>query len=157
MASIWRNVTIAISFDIAAITVSRNIGRSMKHHARNGRLNCVTRFYLGSLKAPTRGIVRFAFCRCHLIEKNPTWWYAAAEWYAKAVNAPIIYERWRICNVNVHSVVSRERNTQKEIDRNRMKRVAANDPVAIDAPLALVVQTIVLVSVEKLTGWEGTR
>jgi hypothetical protein len=54
-------------FDIAALHVSGTIDRNTNENVKNGPLNCVTKFYLGSLKAVILVIARFVVCRYRLI------------------------------------------------------------------------------------------
>ena len=76
MKSNWRNVSLAILFDIAALNVSGIIDRSTKKLARRERLNYVTRFYSGSLKAAISGIARSAFCLFQWPPINRRWCHA---------------------------------------------------------------------------------
>ena len=62
---------LVISFIIAAIIVSRIICRITKQGAKKGRLNYVTRFYLGNLKAHITATAPSVVCRFRLIQINP--------------------------------------------------------------------------------------
>ena len=58
---------LVISWDIAAMHARSFIDQSMQESAESERLNCVMRFYLGSLGVPTWVIARSAVCLCHKI------------------------------------------------------------------------------------------
>jgi len=57
---------LANSFDTAALNVRESIDRSINVSARNGRLNCMMKFYSNSLKAAISGIVPSVYCRYRL-------------------------------------------------------------------------------------------
>jgi len=66
-----------------------NIRHNMKQCAKDGCLNYVTRFYLGSLKALISGTARFVYCRYRLIQKNLVFTHVAAKSFATAAIKPV--------------------------------------------------------------------
>jgi len=107
-------------FDIAALSVRKNIGLSINEHAKYGWLSCVTKFCLNSLKAVGSATVPSVVCRSHLIEKNLDLWDAAAKESVLAALMPIKYVNvdWKHPrNHHVHSVESRCHNQKKKPTR----------------------------------------
>ena len=105
-----------ISIDIAAMHVSRSIGYITKQCAKNGRLNYVMRFYLGSLRASILVIARFAFCR--LIQRTM--------YFCCSTLICVGCFRAEKCPFCRHPVQAYE-----EYDKDRANRIKVNDPVAM--------------------------
>ena len=91
MKSNWRNVMVAISSDIAAMTVREIINPSMRKHARSELLKYMMTCYSNNLKARL-GTVQSVWSLCRLVDRNLPWWAAAAKWSVMAAVMPINYD-----------------------------------------------------------------
>ena len=79
---------LAISFDIAAMHVSRIIDHNMPENAKSGWLSYGMRFYSSSLKARIWGTVRSAPCRFKTDKINQHFIHAAVKLSAEDEDTP---------------------------------------------------------------------
>ena len=87
----WRYAPLANSWNIAALTVRRIIGRSIKKRVRKDWLSCTMMNYSPSPIAPIWENVQSASCRCRLGKVKIHFFHAAWNWFVTAVTMPITY------------------------------------------------------------------
>ena len=102
MTSNWRNVLIVASLDIAVLNANGITDRSIKVHARSGRLNYGTRFYLHSPKVAISVTAPSAVYLSCSIWKMPCCKRAAVKWSVKAVHTPTWSGRFKRIGSNLH-------------------------------------------------------